>query len=127
MPSDEQTKAWTYYDYTYAMVNRLTSLTSLPVLLMVTPEVDGDLRTALHDLSPSTVRVVEVPLVEVKGIGRKNQRWRYTGSKLIPYNMTDYSQILTMDSDTFMLHNAGQLWDRMTSTHPHLDNTSCST
>ena len=120
MAPGKKTKAWTYYDYTYAMINRLTSLTSLPVLLMVTPEVGGDLRTALHDLSPSTVRVVEVPLVEVEGTSKENQRWRYTGSKLAPYNMTDYSQILTMDSDTFMLHNAGQVWDRLTSIHPHL-------
>jgi hypothetical protein len=125
MPRDEGGQVWTYFDYTHAMVRRMCGLTALPILVMVQADVNRYRRATLAALC-GNVRVVEVPTVAIESrrpdysddraaksesesslnSDAESLRWRQTGSKLAPFNMTEYQTIMVLDSDTFMLHNA---------------------
>lgn len=116
--SDHSPQIWTYFDYTHAMVRRMCALTALPIVVMVTADVNRWRRAALSSLCAS-VRITDVPSITIgggDGLGSggprsglntgDNSRWQQTGSKLAPFNLTAYQAVMVLDSDTFMLHNA---------------------
>lgn len=109
MPLGEDKQPWTYFDYAYAMIQRMAMVTRVRILVLVTPDVTSGQRRSL-ELLASNVVTQDVPHVEVLGTKVKDMRWKVTGSKLQVFNLTQYRKILMMDSDTFMIHNADHVF-----------------
>jgi len=77
--------------------------------------VDQSLREQLRSISPRVI-VHETSATKInanfnnENSSEDNSRWRFTGTKLGVFNLTTYDRILYLDSDTFMLRNADNVF-----------------
>eukprot|EP00241_Pyramimonas_parkeae_P005677 CAMPEP_0114251402 /NCGR_PEP_ID=MMETSP0058-20121206/15250_1 /TAXON_ID=36894 /ORGANISM="Pyramimonas parkeae, CCMP726" /LENGTH=404 /DNA_ID=CAMNT_0001365199 /DNA_START=201 /DNA_END=1415 /DNA_ORIENTATION=+ len=98
----------TYFQYTYAAISQLQSLTTLPIVLLVTsgvPKVQREKFLAIGN----NVQVREIkPMYERQAAGMQTDRAYHLHSfgkleVLNPEWLGDFSAIISMDTDTFVL------------------------
>jgi hypothetical protein len=113
--ADDSSPPWTFFDYTYTMVRRIieTSLSrTIDIVVMVTPDVDFSARELLLSID-MRVKIVNASNLEFGAPGKKTEllhRWRHTGAKLSAFNLTQYEQVLLLDTDTYMLHSSDDIF-----------------
>jgi len=112
----------TYFDYGYASIARLRSLTSFPITLLVDREAleNQYMRSSLALIQKFDVKIEEVPVWFIRNYLSNNnsrkqsrEKHRYTYYNLYifhPEFSKRYSKIIFLDIDTFVLRNIDELF-----------------
>lgn len=98
----------TYFDYIYALVSKLVSVTSFPVVILVTSEVAATHRTQWTSISPGQVEVREIlpGYTSIDGLEATRTYHYFSFGKLEVLNprwVGDFSKLIVFDPDTFAL------------------------
>ncbi len=90
-----------------ASLRRVDSV--FPLLVMVTPDVDADVRQVLHDEGAG---VVQVDPLRPAGHGAyANARFAQVWTKLAVWSLTDYERVVCVDADMLVVRNMDELFD----------------
>ena len=90
-----------------ASLRRVNS--AFPLLVMVTPDVDADVRQVLRD---DGIQVVQVAPLRPAGHGAyANARFAQVWTKLAVWSLTDFERVVFLDADMLVVRNMDELFD----------------
>lgn len=111
--------ATTYYDYAYASIQRLRSLTSFPIILLILFDSFTTHRHLIQELQKFNINIEIIPkafidkhIIDTKG-RQYREKHKYTYYNLFIFSeqfTVKYKALIFLDIDTFLLRNVDELF-----------------